>query len=345
MVTSGRSRKRTRLERTFRFNVSSADWLRLVAESGFLIDPREGDLFLLGIRPAGLRQIGLLEFSCPLLPARRTFRCTCRAPVPNPFGKLDREEWHQSLHTDDFGQPFLRVWKLNGGDYLHFQYSDGPEFFIDRAGESVWSFWPEQVNFDDVLTYLAGPAFGYLLFVRGVTAASRQRRRRRGQGDCLAGTGGSGQVNHGRRLRTFEIPGAHRRHRRHREHNGEFLVQPAYLRLCLWPDSVEALYGSPEALPRLAESWEKRGLELGGDCQFEERALPLAAVYVLGERISPTPCGTISRLAPREFLITPDRQYVCQPATKRHASPGVRRAGAFGEPCARTECDSPPLAP
>lgn len=223
---------------------------------------------------------------------------------PNPFGKLDRKEWHQSPYTDDFGQPLLRVWKLNGGDYLHFHYSDGPEFLIDRAGEHVWSFWPEQVDFDDVLTYLAGPAFGYLLFVRGVTLLHASAVAVRDKAIALVGPAGAGKSTTAAALALSNFPVLTDDIVAVREHNGEFLVQPAYLRLCLWPDSVEALYGSPEALPRLAEGWEKRGLELGGDCQFEERALPLAAVYVLGERLSPSPCGTISRLAPREFLIS-----------------------------------------
>ncbi|MGO9442898.1 MAG: hypothetical protein ACLPXM_20370 [Terriglobales bacterium] len=264
--------------------------------------PEPGTYFysVFGLQVRANRSVGVF---LPTPPGRPDVSLHLQGSSPHPFGKFDREEWHQSLYTDDSGQPLLRVWKLNGGDYLHFHYSDGPQFFIDRAGESVWSFWPEQVEFDDVLTYLAGPAFGYLLFVRGVTLLHASAVAVGDKAIALLGPGGAGKSTTAAAFALSKFPVLTDDIAAVREHNGEFLVQPAYLRLCLWPDSVEALYGSPDALPRLAESWEKRGLELGRGCQFEERALPLAAVYVLGERISPSPCGTISRLAPREFLI------------------------------------------
>ncbi len=224
---------------------------------------------------------------------------------PNPFGKLDRREWYQSLDTDDFGQPLLRGWKLNGGDYFHFHYSDGPEFILDRAGESVWSFWPEHLDLDYVLVYLAGPIFACLLFVRGITLLHASAVAVGNKAIALLGPKGAGKSTTAAAFALSKFPVLTDDIVAVREHQGEFLVQPAFLRLCLWPDSVEALYGSPEVLPRLTENWEKLGLELGGGgCRFQERALPLAAVYVLGERTSQNPCGTISQLAPREFLIT-----------------------------------------
>ncbi|MGA7557186.1 MAG: hypothetical protein WBW54_25840, partial [Candidatus Acidiferrales bacterium] len=53
----------------------------------------------------------------------------------------------------------------------------------------------------------------------------------------------------------------------------------------LWPESVESLYGSSEALPPFSRNDEKRCLSLRKkDLRFAERALPLGAIYVLGER-------------------------------------------------------------
>jgi hypothetical protein len=64
-----------------------------------------------------------------------------------------------------------------------------------------------------------------------------------------------------------------------------FQVLPAYPRLNLWPDSVNLLYGSPNALPRILADWDKRCLTLGqeGGPPFEERALPIGALYILGD--------------------------------------------------------------
>ena len=45
------------------------------------------------------------------------------------------------------------------------------------------------------------------------------------------------------------------------------------------------LYGSPEALPRFIQDWEKRRLPLGEDgARFEDRTLLLEAVYLLSTR-------------------------------------------------------------
>ena len=52
------------------------------------------------------------------------------------------------------------------------------------------------------------------------------------------------------------------------------------------------LYGSPDALPRFCTNWEKRRLALGeGGTRFASGALPLCAIYLLGDRRSDfAPC-------------------------------------------------------
>jgi hypothetical protein len=88
------------------------------------------------------------------------------------------------------------------------------------------------------------------------------------------------------------------------ERDGAFHVLPAYPHLSLWPDSVNMLYGSPDALPRFSTSWEKRRLVLGeGGTRFEGRALPLGAIYLLDERRSDhAPCTEAVR--PRAALLS-----------------------------------------
>lgn len=73
-----------------------------------------------------------------------------------------------------------------------------------------------------------------------------------------------------------------------------FLVQPGYPRLRLWPESINALYGSEVGLARVICLSEKRFIDLsysGGEnasnrsaWRFHKEPLPLAAIYVLGER-------------------------------------------------------------
>ena len=68
------------------------------------------------------------------------------------------------------------------------------------------------------------------------------------------------------------------------EHDGSFFVAPAYPYLSLWPEAVQCIYGSPEALPRFSSNYDKRCLSLEKqELHFEERSLPLATIYVLAK--------------------------------------------------------------
>jgi len=71
------------------------------------------------------------------------------------------------------------------------------------------------------------------------------------------------------------------------DQEGTFEVLPAYPHLCLWPDSVTMLYGSPDALPRFSTNWEKRRLALGK----EERALRAVLSSVRDLSVRRTPLG------------------------------------------------------
>ena len=62
-----------------------------------------------------------------------------------------------------------------------------------------------------------------------------------------------------------------------------FIVEPGYPRICLWPDSVKELLGSPDALPLLTPNWDKRYLPLDGvRATFQSEPKPLGAIYLPG---------------------------------------------------------------
>jgi hypothetical protein len=89
------------------------------------------------------------------------------------------------------------------------------------------------------------------------------------------------------------------------EQDGDFLVQPGYPLLRLWPESVKALFNLPEALPRLTPNWEKRYLDLTtGAYRFHGQPQPLAAIYILGERSLDADAPFIEAVSNREGLIT-----------------------------------------
>jgi hypothetical protein len=85
---------------------------------------------------------------------------------------------------------------------------------------------------------------------------------------------------------------------------GRVHVHSAYPLLRLWPHSVELLFGQTDALPPLTPNWDKRYLDLAarGDL-FHAGALPLSALYFMGERSADPGAPRVRPLDPREALI------------------------------------------
>lgn len=192
---------------------------------------------------------------------------------------------YTSSYTDESGNPGLRIWKTADGGFLRLAYYDGTQFWLDREGKSLWAVWPEALTLEDTASYLLGPVFGLLLRLRGVTCLHASAVSI--ENGCLAFVGAEGAgksttaaafAREGRAVISDDVVAL-------AESPEGFRVLPAYPLLCLWPDSVEMLYGSAEAVPRFSAGWEKRRLLLGEQgTRFENRSLPLRAIYLLGDR-------------------------------------------------------------
>ncbi len=202
------------------------------------------------------------------------------------------------------GQPALRIWRVGEGGFKHLSYYDGVEFWIDRLGERVWAQWPEQSSLEDTASYLIGPVLGLLLRIRGINCLHASAVR---VGNCavaFAGEEGTGKsttaaafARRGCGVLSDDIVALS-------EQDGTFCVIPAYPYLSLWQDSVEMLYGPDKKLPRFSENWEKRLLSLAGNSlRFEEQALPLGAIYMLGERSSAPEAPFLEEITPREAML------------------------------------------
>jgi hypothetical protein len=208
-----------------------------------------------------------------------------------------------SAYKDEAGNPALKMWKIGSGNFSRLAYSDGTQFWLDRQGSEVWATWPENLTIEDTATYLLGPVLGLLLRLRGVTCLHASAVAFGEKAVAFVGSAGAGKsttaaalARRGHAILSDDVVAL-------AERNGSFFVHPAYPYLCLWPESVETLYGSPEALPRFSENYEKRCLSLRKqDLRFEERTLPLAAIYILGDRRG-DPAPLLEELTPqRAFL-------------------------------------------
>lgn len=209
-------------------------------------------------------------------------------PWLNAVLKAAPEPWYASPYQDEKGEHVLKAWKLAGGAYFRLRYSDGMEFILDRAGTEIWSTWPDNLGIDDTAVYLLGPVLGFVLRLRGSVCLHASAITVGDQALALLGPAGAGKSTtaavfavQGHPVLSDDVVALS-------EHNNAFMIQPAYPHLRLWPSAVNILYGALDALPRLVPSdpsWDKCYLNLcENERNFQQHPLPLAAIYLLGER-------------------------------------------------------------
>ena len=188
-------------------------------------------------------------------------------------------------YTDECGSPVLRVFRLLDGQYYKFCYADGTEFVVDHAGTEIWADWVEPLTLEDTTTYLLGPIMGFVMLLRGVVCLHASAIAIDNQAIALLGPAGAGKSTTAAAFsqRGFSILAEDVVTLDDR--GDQFLVRPAYPCIRLWPASVKALYGTESSLPKLTPNWDKCYLDLTERPeQFQRESLPLAAVYILGER-------------------------------------------------------------
>jgi hypothetical protein len=190
-----------------------------------------------------------------------------------------------------------------GGEYLRIAYPDGTQFWLDRKRKELWAVWPGTSSLEDTASYLLGPILGLLLRLRGVTCLHASAVAFQDRSVAFVGSQGTGKsttaaalARQGYGVLSDDIVALV-------ERDGTFHVMPAYPHLSLWPDSVKILYGSAEALPRFIPDWDKRRMDLGErGTHFQNRSLPLGAIYVLGER-RPDPAPLVESMKPQMALL------------------------------------------
>jgi hypothetical protein len=195
---------------------------------------------------------------------------------------------YTSPYLSQSGEPLLRVWRIWNGAYLRLSYLNGMQFWLGQDGNDIWTNGPEDCSIEDIATYLLGPVLGVLLRLRGTVCLHASAIAMEDRSVALVGPSGAGKsttaailAQRGWSVVSDDVVAL-------AEERGMFCILPAYPYLCLLPDSVTMLYGSNEHLPRFVPQWEKRRLAVGElgmeNIKFEQRALPLAAIYLLEQR-------------------------------------------------------------
>lgn len=212
------------------------------------------------------------------------------------------ELFYASRDLNSSGQAHVRIWRVSGADFLRVDFDDGAQFWLDRGAHNLWAMWRPPLTLDDAVSYLLGPVFGLVLRVRGVVCLHSSAVSIGGRAVAFVGPQGAGKS-------TIAAAFASRDHAVLSddivaliESANAFHVLPAYPHLSLWPDSVEAIFGSPDAAPSFSAMWDKRRLALGGPrLPFENRALPLSSIFLLAERRAGPP--STDSASPRDALL------------------------------------------
>jgi hypothetical protein len=216
-----------------------------------------------------------------------------------------QEFFYESPLQDEHGEPSLRIWNLPDKGYFRLVYCDGTQFILDHPAQRVWATWPHPpLTLEDTVVYLLGSVFGFILRLRGFTCLHASAVAIGGRALAFTGSPEAGKsttaaafARRGHAVLSDDIVTLRRT-------GDTFMAGPGYPRVCLWPDSVNLICGSAGALPRLTPTWEKCYLTLDGNGEhFQEKPLPLAAIYVLGDREGSSARPRIETLRPASALI------------------------------------------
>jgi hypothetical protein len=215
-------------------------------------------------------------------------------PMPPQLDGISSEDFYVSDEIGANGMPGMRASKLEDGAYYRIAYDDGTRVVIDAQGKGIWATGPRTATVEDTATYLLGPALGFLLRLRGVTCLHASAVAIGGEAVAFVGAAGAGKSSTAAAFARLGYPVLTDDVAALVDRGDAFRIQPAYPRLRLWPDSVAAMFGDADALPRITPGWDKRYLDLSGPTyRFQAEPLPLAAIYILGERGAAARCDGV----------------------------------------------------
>jgi hypothetical protein len=220
------------------------------------------------------------------------------------FSQFPREILYTSPNSNANEETNLRVGMLAGGNYFGFFYSDGARFAVERHGHEILAEWPENYAIEDVGVYLIGPVIGFVLRLRGITCLHASSIAIDGQAIALMGAAGAGKSTTAAAFAQLGYPVLSDDVAVLGHHGDRFFVESGYPRVNLWAHSVNALFGSIDALPRITPTWGKRYLALDDEYRFKSASLPLRAIYLLDERDDSLLAPVVEELAGADAFTT-----------------------------------------
>jgi len=211
---------------------------------------------------------------------------------------------YSSPAIPEAADPEFCLTTLGAGQFFELAYSEGARFVVDAAAERVWGTWIPPLTIEDLSTYLLGPVMGFIMRQRNIVSLHASTACIAGQAVMLCGESEAGKSTTAAALALRGIPILDEDVSPIKEEAVTFYVEPGFPRICLWPSAVDTLFGTPDALPLLTPTWDKRFLALDGvQAKFEPQRQPLGAVYLLAPRVEEVDAPRIESLGKREALL------------------------------------------
>ncbi len=208
------------------------------------------------------------------------------------------------LEPTGVAEPSVVLTQYGDENGFEIEYADGTRFVIDGTAERVWATYQPPTTRGVMLVCFLGPVMGFLLRRRRITSLHASCVELQGQAIAFCGEAGFGKSTTAAALALRGLPVVAEDVVPLHEIAGQFLTVPGYPRVCLWPESVQMLMGSGDALPLITAGWEKRYLALDGErAKFATRKLPLALLYVFAPRVDEPDSPRVEKLRAREAVL------------------------------------------
>jgi len=191
----------------------------------------------------------------------------------------------RSAQNGFMNNPNVRIEYFAAARCYRFLYGDGIAFALDHDGKNVWGMWPPQMSLEDLMVYLLGPVFAFLLRLRGFISLHASAAVIRGSAVAFVGAGGAGKSTIVGALARESYPILGDDVAVLEEMSEEYYLRPAYPHVRLWPDSGSILFGAKDALPKLVPScvwWDKCFLDLDQPgFRFQTEPAPIQCIFLL----------------------------------------------------------------
>lgn len=231
---------------------------------------------------------------------RRIVAADCELPLLAPANSSADADLVLRLETRATATPRAMPWYRGPSMVIDvsdtgeriLRFEDGTSFLVAADGRTITVLSaPANYTRDDLAAYALGPVLGVALHLQGAVLLHAAAVVMRGNAIVIAGGAGSGKSTTAAILHRLgysvladdltEITEAL-----------PFAALPSLPAIRLWPDVLDALYGSAAAFPDRAPSWEKKIVRVPP----VEGAREIAAILMLerGET------ARLERLAPRD---------------------------------------------